>query len=148
MARLVATVFGIGYFPTAPGTLASLIALPFAWLIAWFCGPAVLLLAAIAAFGAGIWGCGHYIAAKADKDPSECVIDEVAGQWLACALAPLSLPGYALAFVLFRFFDVTKLWPVGPAERVGGGLGVMLDDIVAGLLAGVIVAALHFAKVI
>ena len=74
-------------------------------------------------------------------DPSECVIDEVAGQFLACAMAPLSLFGFLLAFALFRLFDISKLWPISEAERLRGGLGQsMADDMVAGLLAGLIVA--------
>ncbi|HVT24476.1 MAG TPA: phosphatidylglycerophosphatase A, partial [Rhizomicrobium sp.] len=81
-------------------------------------------------------------------DPSEAVIDELAGQWLACAFAPLSWQGYLAAFVLFRFFDMTKIWPVSAAERARGGWGVMFDDIVAGLIAGVIVWALHDWKVL
>ena len=75
-----------------------------------------------------------------ETDPSECVIDEVAGQFLACALAPLSLYGFILAFALFRLFDISKLWPISEAERLRGGLGIVADDMVAGLLAGLIVA--------
>jgi phosphatidylglycerophosphatase A len=148
LARLILTFFGVGYAPFASGTAASIVALPLAWLIAHYGGPVVLTLAAFAAFGAGVWSCGVYIHESANKDPSECVIDEVAGQWLACAFAPLTLPGFALAFALFRLFDILKPWPVGPAEKAPGGLGVMLDDMVAGLLAGVIVLLLHLAKVI
>jgi phosphatidylglycerophosphatase A len=68
------------------------------------------------------------------------VIDEVAGQLLACAFAPLSLAGFALAFLLFRLFDISKLWPISAAERLRGGLGIVVDDLVAGLIAGLIVA--------
>jgi phosphatidylglycerophosphatase A len=78
-----------------------------------------------------------------NEDPSEAVIDELAGQWLACAFAPVSVAGYVVAFVLFRFFDMTKIWPVSAAERVRGGWGVMFDDIVAGSMAGIIVLLLH-----
>jgi phosphatidylglycerophosphatase A len=90
-------------------------------------------------------------------DPSECVIDELAGQWLACAFAllsfggllpanHLSLPAFGLAFVLFRLFDIWKPWPVSWAENsLKGGLGVMMDDIVAGLMAGVLVALARYA---
>jgi phosphatidylglycerophosphatase A len=88
-------------------------------------------------------------------DPSECVIDELAGQWLACAFAGLSfsglvpvaaspLPSFILAFVLFRLFDIWKPWPVSWAETFSGGVGVMLDDMVAGLMAGVLVVAARF----
>jgi phosphatidylglycerophosphatase A len=84
------------------------------------------------------------------------VIDELAGQWLACAfclftfggLLPadhISLPAFALAFVLFRLFDIWKPWPVGWADReLSGGIGVMTDDMIAGLMAGVLVAAARY----
>ena len=68
------------------------------------------------------------------------MIDEVAGQFLACAFAPLSLAGFALVFLLFRLFDISKLWPISAAERLRGGLGIVADDLVAGLMAGLIVA--------
>src|SRR5580698_10078078 len=95
----IATVFGIGFAPFAPGTVASAVALPIAWLIAHFAGRFVLLLAGILACALGAWACEIYVHAKADKDPSECVIDEVAGQWIICAFAPTTLIAYALAFV-------------------------------------------------
>ena len=72
-------------------------------------------------------------------DPSECVIDEVAGQWIACAFAPLSLWGFVLAFVLFRYFDIRKPWPISRLEKLNGGLGIMADDVAAGAIAGLIV---------
>jgi phosphatidylglycerophosphatase A len=72
------------------------------------------------------------------------VIDELAGQWLACALAPLSLAGFASAFVLFRLLDISKVWPVSLGERLPGGWGIMTDDLIAGLLSAAIVASLHW----
>jgi len=96
-------------------------------------------------FLAGIWASALYAEATENPDPGECVIDEVAGQWLACAFAPLSLTGFALAFLFFRVFDMTKLWPVSSAEKLPGGLGIMADDMVAGLIAGCIVAVLSNA---
>jgi len=140
-ARLIATVFEIGRFPFAPGTVASAAALPLAWLISRSAGPYVLCGAAFLAAAIGVWASDEYMRETGKNDPSECVIDELAGQWLACALAPLSLPGFALAFVLFRLFDITKPWPVSAAERLNGGLGVVADDMVAGLFAGLIVSA-------
>jgi phosphatidylglycerophosphatase A len=140
-AGLIATVFGVGRAPFAPGTVASIVALPFAWLILRFGNTPLLGVAAAAASLIGIWACDVYVKDTGREDPSECVIDEVAGQWIACAFAPLSLAGFALAFVLFRLFDITKLWPISAAERLRGGLGVMADDLVAGLFAGILVAA-------
>ena len=148
VSRRLATLFGIGFAPFAPGTAASIVSLPFAFVIHKYGGPFALFIAAIVASFIGWWACELYVRQTGNEDPSEAVIDELAGQWFACALAPLSWPGYAAAFVLFRFFDMTKIWPVAPAERARGGLGVMLDDIVAGLIAGGIVAALHYWKVL
>lgn len=143
-----ATLFGIGHAPVAPGTFASLAALPFAWLIAYIGGPWLLAAAVIAASATGIWACNIHVRETGKTDPSECVIDELAGQWIACLAAPLSLPGYALAFAFFRLFDILKPWPVSAAERAPEGWGVMLDDIVAGIFAAIIVAALNAAGII
>jgi phosphatidylglycerophosphatase A len=152
-ARMVATVFGIGFAPFAPGTVASLVALPLAWLITYFSNRFVLLLAGILAGAIGAWACELYVRAKKDKDPSECVIDEVAGQWITCAFVPVvfgmfsihTLLGYALAFILFRALDISKLWPINWIERiVPGGLGVMADDIMAALMGGIIIVGLAF----
>jgi phosphatidylglycerophosphatase A len=140
----IATVFGVGYSRIAPGTAASIVALPFAWLIAISGGRFALLLAAILATASGAWACELYAHEKKENDPSECVIDEVAGQWIACAFVPSNdvLLGYALAFVLFRAFDIVKPWPISAAERLPGGFGIMADDVVAGLFAGIIIAIL------
>jgi phosphatidylglycerophosphatase A len=138
-----ATLFGVGYAPFAPGTVASVVALPLAWVIAALAGRFVLLLAAILACAIGAWACELYVQARADKDPSECVIDELAGQWIVCAFAPHTLIAYALAFVLFRIFDITKLWPINEVERrVPGGLGIMADDVVAAIFGGIIITVL------
>lgn len=140
-STVIASVFGIGYFPFASGTVASLAAMPVAALVLLHSGGMVLAVASLVAFAVGVWACGDHVRATGRDDPSECVIDEVAGQWLACAFASVSLPSLALAFFLFRLFDIWKPWPVGWADReLPGGLGVMADDMIAGLMAGVSVA--------
>lgn len=146
--RALATLFGIGYAPGAPGTVTSVVALPFAFLIHFYAGPWALFAAAIVASAVGVWACELYVRQTGKDDPSEAVIDELAGQWFACALAPLTWGGFLAAFVLFRFFDMTKIWPVGAAEKAPGGWGVMADDIVAGLIAGAIVLLLHVWEVV
>lgn len=152
-ARSIATVFGIGFVPFAPGTVASLVALPVAWLITYSSNRFVLLLAGIFVGAIGAWACELYVRAKKDKDPSECVIDEVSGQWIACSFvsgafgmfSAHTLIGYAIAFVLFRALDISKLWPINWIERITpGGLGVMLDDILAGAMAGIVIVVLAF----
>lgn len=146
--RAIATLGGAGYARYAPGTVGSILALPFAWLIAWSGGRFFLLLAGIVALAVGAWASELYAAHTKTLDPSECVIDELAGQWIACAFAPVTFTGFALAFVLFRLFDIWKPWPVLQAERLHGGLGIMLDDVVAALLAGAILVVLSHIGII
>ncbi len=133
---LLATWFGSGLLRKAPGTFGSLAALPFAALILWAGGNLALLIAAGGVFGLGLAVSGRYARAGGDSDPGAVVIDEVAGQWLTLAPLCLSLESFALGFVLFRLFDIAKLWPINLAERrLSGALGIMADDIVAGLFA-------------
>ena len=144
-AGRLATLFGIGRVPGAPGTAASLVALPFAWMIATAFGSLALLALSVAVGLLAVPISSAYERESRREDPSDCVIDELAGQWLACAFVPLTLWGFALAFLLFRLFDMTKLWPVSAAEKLKGGWGIVADDMVAGAIAGVIVMLLvHF----
>lgn len=150
-SSIIATMGGIGYFGVAPGTIASAVAVPLALLIALNGGAMSLVGASLIAFTIGIYACAdHMRQTGRHDDPSECVIDELAGQWLACAFAVLTfggrvplaaspLPAFALAFALFRLFDIWKPWPVSAADRLSGGVGVMLDDMVAGLMAGLLI---------
>ena len=143
IATLLATFFGVGRVRTAPGTAGSIVALPFAWIIAAFSGRFTLMLAAILMLGIGAWACEIYSKAAGKLDPSECVIDEVAGQWIVCAFAPLSILAYFVAFILFRVFDIVKPWPIKIVERrVPGGLGIMADDVVAALMGCIILVVL------
>jgi phosphatidylglycerophosphatase A len=90
----------------------------------------------------GGWAAEHYVREHGVSDPSECVIDEVAGQFIACAFAPRTLLGFTLAFLLFRVMDILKPWPIYLAERLPGGLGIVADDIIAGVFAGLIILIL------
>jgi phosphatidylglycerophosphatase A len=90
------------------------------------------------AFVSGVWASGRYARAIGRGDPGSVVIDEIAGQWLAILPVALDWRYYIVAFVLFRFTDITKPWPCRAAERAPGGVGIMLDDIVAGVYAGVL----------
>lgn len=148
MSEMTATLFGLGRVPVAPGTLASLIALPIAWFTMKYFGQLGVLTLCLAVSALGLWASDVYARDRASEDPSECVIDEVAGQLIACAMAPLSLPGFALAFVLFRLYDISKLWPVSVFERFRGGFGIVGDDLVAGLIAGWIVAVVDICGLI
>ena len=85
LSTIIASVFGIGYFPIASGTVMSAIAVPLAIVIARAGGGVAVIAASLIAFLIGIWACGDHVRATGREDPSECVIDELAGQWLACA---------------------------------------------------------------
>lgn len=136
-AFLISTWFGAGLLPVAPGTWGSAAALPFAWLIVALGGQWALLGAALAAFAIGVWAAEIYGRRSGLKDAGPIVIDEVAGQWLTLVPAPLDPLAYLAGFLLFRAADIVKPWPAGWADRaLDGGLGVMLDDIFAGLYAG------------
>ena len=136
---LIATWFGTGLLPWAPGSWGSLAALPCAWVIVHIAGPAALAAAAMLVFALGWWAAAAVAAASGNEDPGFIVVDEVVAQWLVLAPAPLDWRVYAAAFLLFRIFDITKPWPARAIERrVKGGLGIMLDDIVAALYAVVL----------
>lgn len=148
LATIIGTVFGVGYIRPAPGTWGSLVALPWAWLLHVLGGFPLLLLGVIAAFLKGWWATSKMTEGSDDHDPSEIVIDEVVGQWIA--LLPLSYaawsndipvhvmwPGWIAAFALFRLFDIWKPWIIGWADRRGDALGVMLDDVIAGVFAAI-----------
>ena len=151
-ARLVATVGGVGLLRPAPGTWGSAAAIPGAWLLHGLGGFPLLLAATLAVIGAGVWAVGAMTRGSAEHDPSEAVIDEVAGMWVA--LMPLSAglwhagadpwvfpwPGWVGAFLAFRVLDVWKPGPVGWADRMNTAWGTVLDDVIAGLGAAVLVA--------
>jgi phosphatidylglycerophosphatase A len=135
-AALTATVCGVGYAPYAPGTVGSLVALP----IAWFAGGPALPLLALALILVG-WGAADVVARRGNaRDPQYVVIDEVAGQTLALIPAAHDVFAFAIAFLAFRATDILKPWPASWADqKLSGGLGVMADDVVAGIYAGMIV---------
>jgi phosphatidylglycerophosphatase A len=140
----LATWFGAGLIPKAPGTWGSLAALPFAWLILHFGGLWWLAGGIGLVFLVGWWASEIYVTGTGQADPGAIVIDEVAGQWIALLPAATSIWWHWLVgFVLFRFFDIVKPWPIGWADRrVRGGFGVMIDDVIAGIYAGVLLYAL------
>ncbi len=148
----IATWFGSGLSPIVSGTVGSAAALPFAYAIHVMFGGVGLLIASLVIFAVGCWASQQFID-KSGKgnDPGEIVADEVAGMWLVMwgALASwpsaIALPdwlAYTVGFILFRVFDIIKPWPVSWADRkVKGGLGVMLDDILAAVYAIIVIVA-------
>jgi phosphatidylglycerophosphatase A len=140
MARLIASWFGSGFLPGAPGTWGSLAALPFAWLIVLYAGPWPLLAVANILFFIG-WLASHIaIRSGADQDPGWIVVDEVVGQWIVLAALPLNIFAYAIGFALFRLFDIWKPFPIRQVERrCGGGFGIMIDDVLAAIYALILI---------
>ena len=135
LSRVLATFFGIGLVPLAPGTAASaVIALAYGLVLhslAWplYVGLVVLL------FLTGAAAAGRYASELGCPDPGRVVVDEVCGQLIALAFLPGSWLAVGLAFALFRFFDIIKPWPIRRLERLPGGWGIMGDDVAAGLAA-------------
>lgn len=151
--RLLLSFLGTGFLRPAPGTWGSLATLPLAWALYRLGGPALIAAAAAVLFYAGLQATRAATAQSEDHDPSWIVIDEVVGQLIALmpvavgawrvGLSPLNLwPGIVAAFLLFRLFDVWKPWVVGRADARGDAMGVMLDDVWAGLFAAVVVVVL------
>jgi phosphatidylglycerophosphatase A len=140
-AVLVATGCGIGLLPAAPGTWASLAALPVGWAIETWSGIPGLLGAAAIAFFAGWWASGRVAAASGIFDPGFVVIDEIAGQWLSLVAVPRDWRFYLAAILLFRLFDIWKPFPVSWLDRtIKGGFGIMLDDIAAAFYVLILIA--------
>ncbi len=148
MHKLIATFCYCGYLRPAPGTWGSLAGLIVAYPIMVYSGSVGLIIACGLAYALGLWATKEMTKGQADHDPSEIVIDEVAGIWLA--LLPVASgaemmgvdysalwPGWIAAFALFRLFDITKPWLVGWADRMDNATGVMLDDVIAGIFAAI-----------
>jgi phosphatidylglycerophosphatase A len=142
-AVLLGTWFGAGLLPGMPGTWGALAALPVAWFLAAYFGSLGLIVAALVIFVAGCWASGVICRNIATQDPGAIVVDEVAAQLLVLAVTPPGLAAYAAGFVLFRIADIAKPWPVSWADRaIHGGIGVMLDDMLAAVYAGLILMLL------
>ena len=139
----IASWFGFGFLKPAPGTWGSLGALPFGITIYFLGGQIALLVAAFLAFVIGLWAAARFDDDMDGHDSKMIVIDEVAGQWIAMVPAALNPLLIIFSFIMFRFFDILKPWPVSFFDRkVSGALGVMGDDVIAGLFAAALVIAL------
>jgi phosphatidylglycerophosphatase A len=157
MTRALAIFFGVGLMRPAPGTWGSLVAVLLGLVIDRYLGFPALLVATVLVTALGFWAVGVQLRGRPGDDPSEFVIDEVAGQWLALLFSSaafwwrghegfLPYPAPIAAFLFFRLFDIWKPWLVGRADRRHDAAGVMLDDLWAGLFAGaatVVAAAIY-----
>ena len=134
LSEWLATCFKIGHLPIAPGTWGSLTAIIGWWLWLQYLDPLVFIVLIIVIFTIGVFATNTIIDHTGEKDPSRVIIDEVAGQWLGLLILPDGMLYIAGAFVLFRFLDIFKPWPIRQMEQFPKGWGVMLDDTLAGLL--------------
>ena len=157
--KFISTFFYVGFLRPAPGTWGSIAGIIFAYILLVTLGFSIFCLILLFTILIGFWSIKNYIKKNSKKsDPSEVVIDEVIGQWIA--VLPI---GYILkmeefsreglwfvwlwAFISFRFFDIVKLGLIGWADNLDGALGVLLDDIIAGIAASFTVAFLIFINI-
>lgn len=127
--------FGSGLAPVAPGTFGTLAALPLYWFISGLSLPLYLAVVVVSAV-VGVWICEQTAQALGVHDHPAIVWDEFVGMWITLIAAPSGCLPLLIGFLLFRFFDVLKPWPISWLDKhVSGGLGIMLDDILAGLFA-------------
>lgn len=162
---LAITTFGVGYIPLAPGTWGSAVAVLIYWLFsriefnsiafftargwqeaqisAWFHGINSFLLIAFCLLG--IWAANRATKLFANKDPQQAVVDEVIGQLITFLFIPFGVHWfYILAgFILFRFFDISKPYPIDSLQNLPAGLGVCADDLLAGIYAGICLAIVY-----
>ena len=139
VALLIATVAGVGYAPVAPGTVAS--ALTVVLLALLSPSPAARLVFLLVVIVVGTWAAHDAERSLGEKDPGAIVIDEVAGMALSVLTPPLTPLVVLAGFLLFRVFDIVKPYPANALQRLRGGVGVMIDDLVAGLYALLLLVA-------
>ncbi|AKV03326.1 Phosphatidylglycerophosphatase A [Labilithrix luteola] len=147
IAYAIALWFGCGLSPVGPGTVGSLGALPLYFAVRSK-GPLAVLAVTAVVFVVGTWASGVVAETKKTKDPQIVVVDEVVGVLIALAAAPMTTAGVVAGFVLFRLFDMTKPFPARRAEKLPGGLGIVMDDVVAGIQAALVIFVLRYAGVL
>tara|TARA_B100000953_G_scaffold165907_1_gene136831 strand:+ start:3985 stop:4440 length:456 start_codon:yes stop_codon:yes gene_type:complete len=143
IAEWIGTVFNIGKLPLAPGTWSSLIAS-----LTWFflfdsVSPIILPIITLLLFTIGIISCEKIINDTKEKDPSRIVIDEWVGQWIAFTFMPVNISILVIGLILFRIFDIFKPFPVRSMEKLSGGWGIMMDDVIAGIMAYILLYAIN-----
>ena len=137
LAHVLAVWFGCGHVPRAPGLAGTLGAIPLYLIVRPF-GLGAVAVTALVVTVVGVWASGVMERKLARKDPQIVCIDEVAGVFVTWIAAPPTWAGLITGVVLFRIFDQWKPWPARAAERLGGGAGVMLDDVAAGVWGAVL----------
>ena len=134
----LATWFGCGFMKSAPGTWGTLGGLPLAIFVATYGSPIIILVVTVLLFAIGYWAAGIFEKLSGEHDAGAIVIDEVAGICITfIAVAQMNFIMAALGFLFFRFFDILKPWPVSFFDKINGPMGVMADDIAAGIYAAI-----------
>ena len=144
IAEIISTVFYIGRLPLAPGTWCSFIAFLSWYYLRFYIEGVFILYASLILFFVGVAVSTIHSEVIKKDDPSEIVIDEWVGQWIALWLIPHSFYWGFASFVLFRFFDISKLGPVQGMDDIKSGTGIMMDDVVAGILALLVTQSLYY----
>ena len=149
MTRLAVFLSSAGYtgfVPFAPGTVGSIVGLGVYAALRWaHAGPLVEVLVIVALIGIGVWSATAAERHFGLDDPGPVVIDEVAGMLISLAFTNVAWPGAFAGLVVFRLFDILKPYPAGRLERLPGGLGIMADDVMAGIYANLALRALLWA---
>ena len=136
--------FGSGLSPFAPGTMGTLVAVPFIFLFRSLGDPGFWIVLGLL-FVLGIKLCGHVSRKLGVHDHGGIVWDEMVGYWISAAFVPLQWPWLLAAFLLFRVFDILKPWPIRQIDKkVSGGFGIMIDDVVAALFTVIILAVIQY----
>ena len=144
IAEITSTVFYIGRLPLAPGTWCSFIAFLSWFYLRFYIEGVFILYASLILFFVGVAVSTIHSEVIKKDDPSEIVIDEWVGQWIALWLIPHSFYWGFVSFVLFRFFDISKLGPVQGMDNIKSGTGIMMDDVVAGIIALLVTQSLYY----
>ena len=144
LAWFLGAGFGSGLFPVAPAAAGSLVALVIYWWMPLTGGSPGLFILIGAGFVLGVWATGK-MSTDANPDPRQAVWDEFIGMWATCILLPKTLPWMAAAFIAFRVLDIWKPWPIRRLERLHGGVGIMSDDLLAGVFGAVILYVAQLA---
>ncbi len=143
LAEIISTWFWVGKIPSAPGTWGTLATVPFVYALSLAGSINYMIMTGLFVF-LGIFAAEIYEKSLGTHDSSQIVIDEVVGLMIAMTWLPMTWQSMVLGFVIFRFFDILKPFPIGMLDRkVGGGLGVMLDDIAAGLITNIILQVIY-----
>lgn len=147
LATAIATGLGAGFSPVAPGTAGTIVAVPLGWamLEATAASPSLQLPFLAAVTAVAVWSAGVAATRLGLKDPGQVVVDEVAGYLVTVAFLPASWTTLLAGFVLFRLFDITKPPPCRRAEALPGGVGIVADDVMAGIYANLALQTVTWA---